>query len=124
LLPFAGRYAAAVGQSFFGDLFLRDPVTGEYAILVASRLELVDTGEVEELEFRERILGNAEVIRTLLRPEDAAAIARRLGTPSEGEALYPVPLPALGGSGDVVTFQKGGLWEYLSIVAQTGTGRG
>jgi hypothetical protein len=124
LLPVAGRYVAAVGQSFFGDLFLRDPDTGEYAILVASTLELVDTGEVKELEFRERILGNAEVIRTLLRPEDAAAIAGRLGIPSQGEALYPVPLPALGGSGDVGTFQKGGLWEYLGIVAQTLAGRG
>lgn len=115
----AERFTTIVGQSYFGDLFLRDPRTGEYAILIGSTLELVDTGEVEEHAFRERILANPEVVRTLLRPDTAAALVRRLGVPIWGEAFIAVPIPALGGSGAVATFEKGGLREYLAIVAQS-----
>jgi hypothetical protein len=119
LLPLAGRFRAVVGHSFFGDLFLRDPETKECGILIASTLEIVDTGEVDEHGFREQILTNPEIVQTMLRPGDAAALARRLGMPALGEAFIPVPIPALGGSGDLSTFEKGGLREYLAIVAQS-----
>lgn len=119
LQTLTGRFTVIVGQSYFGDLFLRDQRTGEYAILIASTLELVDTGEVEEHGFRERILANSEVVQNLLRPDTAAALVRRLGVPTWGEAFIPVPIPALGGSGTIATFEKGGLHEYLAIVAQT-----
>jgi hypothetical protein len=123
LLPIIGRFTTIVGHSFFGDLFLRDSGTREYAILVALTLELVDTGEVEERGFREQILSNPEVLRTLLRSQEVVALVRRLGAPRQAEAFIPVPLPALGGSGEVGTMQIGGLWEYLGIVAQLIGGR-
>lgn len=119
LLPVAGRFTSVVGHTFFGDLFLREPDTGEYAILLASHLELVDTGETDELGFKEQLLANPEVVRCLLRPDDAMTLVQRLGTPGKGEAFFPVPLPALGGSGALETFDKGGLWEYLAIVVQS-----
>jgi hypothetical protein len=119
LLPLVGRFTLAAGHSFFGDLFLRDPATGEYAVLVAATLELEETGEVDEDGLRGQILANPEVVRRLLRPEEAAALVQRLGTLGAGEAFFPVPLPAFGGSGDLATFQPGGLWEYLAIVAQS-----
>lgn len=119
MLKLVGCHTILVGHSFFGDLFLRNTSTGEYAILLVSKLELVETGEIESNEFELRILGNSEVIGSLLRPDDAAAIASRVGTLLPGEAYFPVPLPALGGSGELNTFEKGGLLEYLAIVAQS-----
>ncbi len=119
LLPAACTFSTVVGHSLFGDLFLRDSQTGEFAILLASALELVNTGEVEEDGFREQILGNPEVERTLLRPNDVAVLVRQLGAADRELVFFPVPLPALGGSGELDTFQKGGLREYLAIVAQS-----
>ena len=119
LLPAARNFSTVVGHSLFGDLFLRSAETGEYAILIASTLELVGTGEVDEVGFRTQVLANPEVVQTLLRPDDVAVLARRLGAPDREQAYYPVPLPILGGSGELGTFQKGGLREYLSIVAQS-----
>ena len=119
LVRVAGRFTLAAGHSFFGDLFLLDPGCGEYAILVASALELTETGEVDERGLREHILSHPEVVRTLLRPDEASTLVRRLGTLGLGEAFFPIPLPAIGGSGDLATFQRGGLWEYLAVVAQS-----
>jgi hypothetical protein len=124
LLHAARHFTAIVGHSLFGDLFLRDPNTGEYAILLVTTLELVDTGEFEECKFREQILANPEVVHTLLRPEDVAVLARRFGLPAIGEVFIPAPLPVLGGSGTLDTFEKGGLREYLAIVAQSIGGQG
>jgi hypothetical protein len=122
LLPVAGRFTVVAGHSFFGDLFLRDPGNGEYAILIASTLELMETGEADEAGLREQILANPKVVKTLLRPDDVAALVERLGSPCRYEAFFPVPLPALRGSGDSATFQRGGLWEYLAVVAQSISG--
>jgi hypothetical protein len=119
LLPVAGRFSTVAGHSFFGDLFLRDPGTGEYAIVIASNLELEETGEVDEAGLRGQILANPDVVNALLRPDDAAVLVGRLGALSRCEVFFPVPLPALGGSGDLATFQRGGLWEYLAVVARS-----
>jgi len=82
LAPTAGRLNTVVGQSFFGDLFLRDPGTGEHAILFVPTLELVESWEMDERGFREQILANPEVGRSLLRPDDSAELVRRLGAPA------------------------------------------
>jgi hypothetical protein len=110
---------AMSGAYRFGDLFLRDATTGEYAILVTESFEVVDTGETDETGFRETILANPDVHRTLLRAADANTVALRLGSPRHEEIFIPVPLPALGGSGQLDTYQRGGLWEYLSIAVQS-----
>ena len=98
LLPLAEAFTNVVGHSLFGDLFLRASESGEYAVLIACTLELLDTGVVEEREFREQFLADPAIVRELLRPEDAAAITCRVGI-GRSEALIPVPIPAIGGSG-------------------------
>ena len=118
LLEFAGRFSLVVGCSNFGDLFLRDPELGEFAILVVSTVELVDTGEVTEVGFRQQLLTNAEVVRTLLRPDAASTIAERIGNLQPGEVFIPVPHPSIGGSGALSSFEKGGVREYVSWLIQ------
>jgi hypothetical protein len=118
LLRFVKHFDVVTGYTAFGDLFLQQSNTREFAVLIASTLELIETGETDEHGFR-GMLQNANVTETLLRPRDFAALLNRLGPLAEGEVFYPVPLPALGGSGSLDTYDKGQLWEYLAIVAQT-----
>lgn len=109
----------AVGHTRFGDLFLRNKETGEYAIFLTVTAELEQTGETDESGFREQILGNPEVVRTVLRPREIEKLTDRLGALGEMEVFFPVPFPALGGSGELATYEKGGLWEYASLMDQT-----
>jgi hypothetical protein len=119
LVPFVGQFTSVVGHSLFGDLFLRNPDTKEYAILLVTTLELVGTGEISEGGFKEQILNNTDVVRKLFRPDDVEVLRQRIGFLDQCEAFFPVPLPVLGGSGKLDTYGKGGLWEYLGIVAQS-----
>lgn len=59
-----------------------------------------------------------------LPAEDRAELAgrlleARLGALAPFQVHFPVPIPALGGSGDLATYDRGGMWEYLSFVVQT-----
>jgi hypothetical protein len=118
LSGYAGPFSVVEGHTAFGDLFLRDPRTGEYAVLTSSRLELIETGETNRAGFREQILENPGVIDELLRPADVAVLRARLGEPGEGLVFFPVPLSAIGGSGRLETYDRGGLWEFLDITAR------
>jgi hypothetical protein len=60
----------------------------------------------EDRRFRERLLGNTEVVPTLLRPEDAVAAVREVGALTYCEALFSAPLPAIGGLGALKTLER------------------
>jgi hypothetical protein len=119
LRPVTGDFDQALGYTFFGYLFLRNEKTGEYAIYLATTTELEETGQMDETGFREQILGNSGVIETMLRPRDIETLTERLGALGENEVFFPVPLPAMGGSNELATFEKGGLWEFISLNRQT-----
>jgi hypothetical protein len=113
------EFQSVEGHSYFGDLFLRDPRSGEYAILLNQKLELVASGELERSGFRQQILENSDVVAQVLRPADLVTLMERLGEPGEDVVFFPVPLPCLGGSAELRTYDRGGMWEYLAIVAQS-----
>jgi hypothetical protein len=98
---------------------LRIDESRESGFHIASTLELAEPGVVEEVGFKDQILANPEVVQTLLRPNEVSVLVQRLGKPDHETVFYPVPLPSLGGSGELNTFEKGGLREYLAIVAQS-----
>ena len=54
-----------------------------------------------------------------LRPQDLAVLDRRLGDLRPDEVYYPVPFPSLGGSGELSTYDKGAVWVFADLVAQT-----
>jgi hypothetical protein len=112
-------FTSVVGHTDFGDLFLRCPATGEYAILVAENLSLESTGYLTMNEFITELLGHEMVRADLIRGKDLEYIERRIGPLGNGQVYFPVPVPALGGNGNLNSYDRGDLWTYLSIMAQT-----
>jgi hypothetical protein len=112
-------FAVVTGHTHFGDLFLRDPGSREFGVLTQGTCTLFDTGYFEDDEFRDEYLAAPGIIEHVLRPSDIAALQSRLGVVARLEVYFPVPIPALGGSDDLSTYDRGGIWEYLSFVLQT-----
>jgi hypothetical protein len=112
-------FSSVVAHTHFGDLYLRDPESLEFAVLLQGTGTLFNTGFFDESEFRNEYLAHAEIVQAVLRPADVAALENRLGRLASGEAYFPVPIPALGGTDDLTTYERGGLWEYVSFVVQT-----
>ena len=88
-------------------------------MLLSQKLEVVATGEFEQPGFRRQVLENADVVTQVLRPNDLVEHRGRLGEPSVDLVFFPVPLPCLGGSGNLHTYDRGGIWEHLAIVAHS-----
>ena len=47
-----------------------------------------------------------------------AELCERVGALGDEEVYIPCPYPFLGGSGELTTYQKGRLWEFLHLVGQ------
>jgi hypothetical protein len=108
-----------LGYTHFGDLFLRDPDTDEFAVLLQGTSTLFDTGYFEESEFRNEYLRNPDMIEHVIRPSHVEALERRLGQLDAGQVFIPVPIPAFGGSDELTTYDRGGVNEYLSFLFQS-----
>lgn len=112
-------FSLAVGHTHFGDLFLRNPATGELGVLTQGTCTLFDTGYFDDQEYRTEYLATPGIVEHVLRPADVAQLERRLGQLAPLQVFLPVPIRALGGSDELDTYEPGGLWEYLSFVMQT-----
>ena len=121
----APRWAAKVpdyqqifGFSSFGDLFLCSSDGTRFALLRTERPELIELNFRNEAEFKAQLLQEPEVLRSVFRAGDHNALVARLGPPSAEDCFYPVPYPAIGGSGALETYQSGNIWAHLDLYAQ------
>jgi hypothetical protein len=88
-LSAAGRFNEAVGYAAFGDVFLRDPETGEYAIL-SPYMGVVQPSGFRELEdFREH-LEDPENMQRYARPAEFQKLWRMLGPLREHQVYQPL----------------------------------
>ena len=115
----AGTYQSVFGFTRFGDLFLTDPTTGYVAYLFTERPELAELDFDTIADFEKKFLPEPGTRQHLLRENDFSTICRRIGTPQGEEVFFPVPYRVIGGSGAPETYEKGNLWVYLDIYAQT-----
>jgi hypothetical protein len=106
------------GHSAFGDLFVCTEDENYIAILMTERPELIQLKFESKSEFEEKMLADPAIQRGLFRGEDYAALVERLGALQDGNCFYAVPYRALGGSGDLATFQQGNIWVHLHIYGQ------
>jgi hypothetical protein len=112
-------FTLVVGHTHFGDLLLRSPQTGEFGILAQGSCTLFNTGYFDETEFRSSYVSDPGIVAHILRPSDVSALESRLGPLQALQIFLPVPIPALGGSDELSTYEVGGLWEYISFLVQT-----
>jgi hypothetical protein len=79
-------------------------------------------GRYESLEeFESQVLEAPEFQSACLQPRSLAeleSLAERLGGLEAEEVYYPVPHPAIGGSGAIETYEKGNLWVFVEIAGQ------
>ena len=109
------RFSLVVGHTSFGDVFLRDPESGQYAVLCPISGERFPSDIFDPETFRNIFLNEPGIIKRFARPDDVAELERRLGALKQEEVYIPL-LPWLGGSGDLSEYSKGGLWTFIEMV--------
>jgi hypothetical protein len=115
----SGRFSLVAGYTAFGNFFLLDPTTQQYAVLYTIGPELVPTNFLGSEAFASQFLTDAGIVQHLGRPDDVAALEERLGPLAPDEVFIPEPYPFLGGSGELNTFGKGNVWVFADLVGQT-----
>jgi hypothetical protein len=111
-----GRFSQVAGHTSFGDVFLLDPDTGQYAVLTPITGERFPADIYDRDTFLNGFLTDSGIIERFARPDDVAKLKKRLGPLKEEEVYLPAPLPGLGGSGALSEYTKGGLWTFIEMV--------
>jgi len=114
----AGNFTDVVGYSALGDFFLRDPKTGQYAVIFAIDPELVPLSIFDNKEFNSGYLQQDAVREKVLREERVKSIIELLGPLSIGQVYIPVPYPFLGGDESPNSYVIGDVWTYADVVGQ------
>jgi len=117
-------YTVVIGYSATGSIFLRNPESNEYLVLYPSmpgnNCKQYGSFSSNE-EFEEKILREESFPYYGLypiQPEELTILEGKLGPCDEEEIYYPVPDPAIGGSGELETFDKGNVWIHTDIIGQ------
>jgi hypothetical protein len=111
-----GRFSQVVGHTSFGDVFLVDPESGQYAVLCPLSGERFPTSCYDRHTFLDKFLADPDIKERFARPDDVKHLRRRLGRLKNEEVYIPCPYPFIGGTGELSTYEKGGLWEFIQLV--------
>ncbi|KJV37215.1 T6SS immunity protein Tdi1 domain-containing protein [Luteibacter yeojuensis] len=112
------EYPQVFGYSSFGHLFISNAAGDTLAILATERPELFPMEATSVEAFRQAVLVDEKMRDGFFQGEKHRAVASRLGPLGQNEVYFPVPYPALGGSGAPETYDKGSVWVYLEIYGQ------
>lgn len=115
----AKTYPLVFGFSPFAHLFVCAPTEDLFAVIVTERPELIELNMSSRDDFISQFIGNAKVRTEFFREPDYLQLSEKLGALTEAECLYPVPYPAMGGSGKLESYQRGNIWVHLDIFGQT-----
>jgi hypothetical protein len=111
-----GRFSQFVGTTSFGDVFLHDPASGQYGLLCPLSGDRFPIDCHDRETFLNGFLADPTIVEQLARPSDVAELQERLGLLADDEVYIPCPYPFVGGSGELSTYQKGRVWEFLELV--------
>ena len=70
-------------------------------------------------DFEKQVLKDPGFVDGILRPNDLAALATRVGALGEQDVYFPVPYPCIGGSGALETYDKGNVWVFMELLGRT-----
>ena len=111
-----GDFDELFGYSYLGDVFLRNPYSGQCAVLFTIGPELVPLGVNSIHDFIACFLAHPEAKRTVLQEQKVVQIEERLGALAEDEIFIPVPFPFLGGDSSVASYKKVDFYDYMELV--------
>jgi len=112
------KYPLIFGFSAFAHLFICSEDKTTLAVVVTERPEFVELNMTSIEAFTETFLKNTRVLSDFFHSERYSLLVERLGTLSDAECFFPVPYPAVGGSGALDSYQKGNIWVHLDLYAQ------
>jgi hypothetical protein len=112
------KYPLIFGHSAFGHLFVCSEDRSQVAVVVTERPEFIELQSNSIDSFEATFLTNKAVLSDFFRIENHNLLAERLGKLSNFECYFPVPYPAVGGSGELDSYQKGSLWGHLDLYGQ------
>lgn len=90
-----GRFSLVAGHTSFGDVFLNDPDSGQFAILCPITGERYPTKCFDRKTFKDEFLCDPDIIERFARPTDVDELAIRLG-PLKPEEVYPCSTSLFG----------------------------
>ena len=70
-------------------------------------------------EFFEKVMNHAGFQEDVVHASFLEKVQAHCGELAEDQVYIATPYPCVGGSGAPETYQKGDVWVYLSISAQT-----
>jgi hypothetical protein len=95
---------------------LRNPVSGQCAILFTVNPEVIPLGIDSISSFISSFLAHPETLRTVLNERKVSDIEIRLGRLDYDDIFIPVPFPFLGGDCAVASYKKGNFYTYMDLV--------
>ena len=114
----AGSYPLVFGFSRFAHLFVCSSLGNKFAIVVTDQPELIPLNMSTREAFISQFLRSAEARSSFFREADYLLLTCTIGSADEEECFYPVPYPAIGGSGKLDTYRRGNVWVHLDLYAQ------
>ena len=113
------EFTEVLGYTNFGNFFLKNPNSGQLAILYTIEPEVVPTNFTDINELIGALTNDKDIESELIRSSDTAILSKRLGNLLEEEVFFPEPYPFLGGSGELESYSKGNVWVYADLVGQS-----
>ena len=116
------EFSDVVGYSALGDIFVRDPDTGEYAVVYLHRhgFPAKRYGPYDSVDrFQLEVLDDPAFAEYCLKPDSVSQLSERVGELEDSEVYFPQPFPCLGGSGELSTYSKGNVWVYFDLLGQS-----
>ena len=95
---FVSEFDEVFGYSYLGDVFLRNPSSGQCAVLFTVNPEIVPLGINSITAFIESFLAHPETKRLILKEEKVVEIETRLSPLDDGEIFIPVHFPFMWGA--------------------------
>jgi hypothetical protein len=112
-----GEFNQVVGYTFFGDFFLRDPVSGDYALLFTLQPELMPMAFSDVAGFKS-FLSDAGIGEHLLKTARLSDLIKLLGPPGQDQIYVPEPYPFLGGDESLQSYALRDVWVFASLVGR------
>ncbi len=109
------RITLIAGYTAFGDVFLLDPDTEQYAVLCPLSGQRFPTDCYGNEMFQNQFLTDPGIVERFGRPNDLAVLEERLGALEQEHVFFPVPYPFVGGSGELSSYEKGQVWAFIHL---------
>ena len=118
-LSLAKGYTNLFGHSPFADLFLHDAKLNQIALLSTEYPELIELDFSTPEEFSSGFLADPRAVSAFFKKTDFELLKNKLGELGPEDCFFAVPYRAVGGTGNIETYQKGNLLVHLDLYGQT-----